>query len=44
MGPFLRNAWYTAATSAEVGDKPLARTICTSRWCCFAAEAEVSPR
>jgi vanillate O-demethylase monooxygenase subunit len=28
MGPFLRNQWYTAATSAELGDKPLARTIC----------------
>ncbi|MET0922285.1 MAG: aromatic ring-hydroxylating dioxygenase subunit alpha [Xanthobacteraceae bacterium] len=28
MGPFLRNQWYTAAISAELGDKPLARTIC----------------
>jgi len=28
MAAFLRNQWYTAATSAEVGDKPLARTIC----------------
>jgi len=28
MSPFLRNQWYTAATSAELGDKPLARTIC----------------
>ena len=28
MGPFLRNQWYTAATSAELGQKPLARTIC----------------
>src|SRR3954465_595638 len=28
MAPFLRNQWYTAATSAELGDKPLARTIC----------------
>ena len=28
MGPFLLNQWYTAATSAELGDKPLARTIC----------------
>jgi phenylpropionate dioxygenase-like ring-hydroxylating dioxygenase large terminal subunit len=28
MGPFLRNQWYTAATSAELGEKPLARTIC----------------
>ncbi len=27
-GPFLRNQWYTAATSAELVDKPLARTIC----------------
>ncbi len=28
MSPFLRNQWYTAATSAELGEKPLARTIC----------------
>ena len=28
MSPFLRNQWYTAATSAELGDQPLARTIC----------------
>jgi vanillate monooxygenase len=28
MAPFLRNQWYTAATSAELSDKPLARTIC----------------
>ena len=28
MGEFLRNQWYTAATSAELGDKPLARTVC----------------
>src|SRR4051812_17880078 len=28
MAPFLRNQWYTAATSAELGDKPLAHTIC----------------
>src|SRR5215813_883919 len=28
MAPFLRNQWYTAATSTEVGAKPLARTIC----------------
>jgi phenylpropionate dioxygenase-like ring-hydroxylating dioxygenase large terminal subunit len=28
MGPFLRNQWYTAATSAELGETPLARTIC----------------
>jgi vanillate O-demethylase monooxygenase subunit len=26
--PFLRNQWYTAATAAELGDRPLARTIC----------------
>ena len=26
--PFLRNQWYTAATSAEIGATPLARTIC----------------
>jgi vanillate O-demethylase monooxygenase subunit len=28
MAPFLRNQWYTAATSRELGDRPLARTIC----------------
>ncbi len=28
MAPFLRNQWYTAATSTEIGAKPLARTIC----------------
>jgi nitrite reductase/ring-hydroxylating ferredoxin subunit len=28
MAPFLRNQWYTAATSAELGERPLARTIC----------------
>ena len=28
MDPFLRNQWYTAATSAELEAKPLARTIC----------------
>lgn len=26
--PFLRNQWYTAATSDEIGNKPFARTIC----------------
>jgi len=25
---FLRNQWYTAATTAELSEKPLARTIC----------------
>jgi hypothetical protein len=25
MAPFLRNQWYTAATSVELGEKPLAR-------------------
>jgi phenylpropionate dioxygenase-like ring-hydroxylating dioxygenase large terminal subunit len=29
MAPFLRNQWYTAATSAELALKPLARTICS---------------
>ena len=28
MASFLRNQWSTAATSAELRDKPLARTIC----------------
>jgi phenylpropionate dioxygenase-like ring-hydroxylating dioxygenase large terminal subunit len=27
-GTFLRNQWYTATTSAELGATPLARTIC----------------
>jgi len=27
-GQFLRNQWYTAATSAELGESPLARAIC----------------
>jgi len=26
--PFLRNAWYVAATSGEIGRQPLGRTIC----------------
>ena len=26
--PFLRNQWYTVAHSAEIGEKPLARTVC----------------
>ena len=25
---FLRHQWYTAATSVELGEKPLARVIC----------------
>jgi phenylpropionate dioxygenase-like ring-hydroxylating dioxygenase large terminal subunit len=28
MAPFLRNQWYTAATSAELSARPLGRTIC----------------
>jgi vanillate monooxygenase len=28
MASFLRNQWYTAATAAELTDKPLGRTIC----------------
>ena len=28
MVPFLRNQWYTAATSVELGEMPLARMIC----------------
>jgi phenylpropionate dioxygenase-like ring-hydroxylating dioxygenase large terminal subunit len=28
MAAFLRNQWYTAAASAELGERPLARTIC----------------
>jgi vanillate O-demethylase monooxygenase subunit len=44
MAPFLRNQWYTAATSAELDDKPLARTICNEPLVLFAAEAEMWPR
>jgi phenylpropionate dioxygenase-like ring-hydroxylating dioxygenase large terminal subunit len=28
MGQFLRNHWYAVATSAELTEKPLARTVC----------------
>lgn len=28
---FIRNAWYVAARSEEVGDKPLGRTICNEK-------------
>jgi vanillate O-demethylase monooxygenase subunit len=28
MGEFLRNQWYTAATSGEIGERPLPRTVC----------------
>ena len=38
MGPFLRNQWYTAATSAELGAKPLARTICNEPMVIFRGE------
>ena len=26
---FLRNQWYTAAASGELGERPLARTVCS---------------
>lgn len=29
--PFVRNAWYVAATPGEIDDKPLGRTICGER-------------
>jgi vanillate O-demethylase monooxygenase subunit len=35
---FLRNQWYTAATSTEVGAKPLARTICNEPLVIFRGE------
>jgi phenylpropionate dioxygenase-like ring-hydroxylating dioxygenase large terminal subunit len=35
MSPFLRNQWYTGATSAELGEKPLARTICNEPMALF---------
>jgi vanillate O-demethylase monooxygenase subunit len=38
MSPFLRNQWYTAATSAELAGKPLARTICNEPMVLFRAE------
>src|SRR5215467_10006387 len=38
MAPFLRNQWYTAATSTEVGSKPLARTICNEPLVIFRGE------
>jgi phenylpropionate dioxygenase-like ring-hydroxylating dioxygenase large terminal subunit len=42
MGPFLRNQWYTAATSAEVGVKPVARTICSEPMVLFRGEDGVA--
>src|SRR5262245_65453163 len=38
MAPFLRNQWYTAATSTELGAKPLARTICNEPLVIFRGE------
>src|SRR5262247_2547551 len=35
---FLRNQWYTAATSTELGAKPLARTICNEPLVIFRGE------
>src|SRR5215831_17923097 len=40
MAPFLRNQWYTAATSTELGAKPLARTICNEPMVIFRAQDE----
>ena len=37
MAPFLCNQWYTAATSTELGAKPLARTICNEPLVIFRA-------
>jgi vanillate O-demethylase monooxygenase subunit len=38
VAPFLSNQWYTAATSAELGAKPLARTICNEPLVIFRAQ------
>ena len=38
MTPFLRNQWYTAATSTELGAKPLPRTICNEPLVIFRGE------
>jgi vanillate monooxygenase len=37
-GTFLRNQWYAAATSAELGKTPLARTICNEPLVIFRGE------
>jgi phenylpropionate dioxygenase-like ring-hydroxylating dioxygenase large terminal subunit len=42
MDPFLRNQWYTAATSAELGVKPVARTICNEPMVLFRGEDGVA--
>jgi phenylpropionate dioxygenase-like ring-hydroxylating dioxygenase large terminal subunit len=39
MDAFLRNQWYTAATSAELADKPLARTICNEPMVLFRGDS-----
>ena len=38
MAPFVCNQWYTAATSAELGAKPLARTVCNEPLVIFRAQ------
>ncbi len=38
MAPFLRNQWYTVATTAEVGTRPLARTVCDEPLVIFRGE------
>jgi phenylpropionate dioxygenase-like ring-hydroxylating dioxygenase large terminal subunit len=38
MAAFLRNQWYTAATSIELGAKPLARMICNEPLVIFRME------
>jgi phenylpropionate dioxygenase-like ring-hydroxylating dioxygenase large terminal subunit len=40
MNGFLRNQWYTAATSAELGREPLARTVCNEPLVIFRTEGE----
>jgi vanillate monooxygenase len=39
---FLRNQWYAAATSAELGVKPVARTICNEPMVLFRGEDGVA--
>ncbi len=36
---FIKNAWYVAATAAEVQDKPLGRTICGEPMVFYRGEA-----
>ena len=44
MSAFLRNQWYTAATSAEIGDKPLARFPARPATSMFAKDQQQQPQ